>query len=167
MHGTKKHQSLCAAALHKPKCLQKCLKLCEPSRATPELLLISPLQSAVHTSHLFTYLIYLLIAAYESGDVFHLWTECDAPQLPGEECVRPGEEFTCKATEGYPGDPTTTLYYYLESSTSGSMVSNGESSYTVDELGKFNLYCETTYRHECTEYFATCWANHSGVAFGE
>jgi len=143
------------------------VKLCDPLLCYAQ---ASFYESIIkHCTHVpFIYLlIYLAIVACELGDVFYLWTECDAPQLPGKKCVNPGKEFTCSATNGHPGDPTTTLYYYPNSGPLSSMVSNGESSYTVNELGKFSLYCETTYTHTCPEYTATCWANHSGVVFGE
>jgi len=46
--------------------------------------------------------------------------------------VDPGEQFTCSASSGYPGDPSTTLHYWLESGTNGDVVGNGMATYQVN-----------------------------------
>jgi len=97
--------------------------------------------------------------------MFRVRTECEDPALPGSPCVRqPGADFTCSGTSGNPGTPTTQLQYFHESGTSDS----DDSTLFVSQLGRFNLFCSATYRHQaCPEYFATCWRNQSGVVFGE
>ena len=91
-----------------------------------------------------------------------LWTDCDTPTIqPSEACVMAGQTFTCNATNGYPGTPNYTLYYW--SGTGDSNVTSGQS-YQVNGLGNFSLVCVANYSYQsCPEYWTACYANFTGM----
>ena len=93
-------------------------------------------------------------------------TGCTNPIIrPPNRCVPQGQIFNCTETWGHPGDPRYAFYYWQDN---GNNMRVDGPSYQVSRPGDFYLVCTTTYTAAiCTPCTATCFANYTGMVYGE